>query len=103
MIQAKAGEPPAVPGYASQNAQGIDLRLKIVPGARQDKIAGILGDRLKIQVSAPPENGRANQAVINLLAKTLGLRPADLTIISGLSDARKTCRLPLNADLTKLP
>jgi uncharacterized protein (TIGR00251 family) len=91
------------PVYAQPNEQGIDLRLKIVPGARQDKIAGILGDRLKIQVSAPPENGRANQAVINLLAKTLGLRPADLTIISGLSDARKTCRLPLNADLTKLP
>lgn len=103
MIQAKAGGPPAVPGYASQNAQGIDLRLKIVPGARQDKIAGILGDRLKIQVSAPPENGKANQAVISLLAKTLGLRPSDLTIISGLSDARKTCRVPQNADLTKLP
>ena len=69
------------------------LRLKAVPGASRDAIAGPLGDRLKIRVSAPPEGGKANKAICALLASALGVRPADVEIVSGHASAEKTARV----------
>src|SRR5947207_8641105 len=50
------------------------LHVKVVPGASRDRIAGKLGDALKVQVSAAAERGKANAAVIAVIAATLGLR-----------------------------
>jgi uncharacterized protein YggU (UPF0235/DUF167 family) len=49
------------------------LILKVVPGSSREEIVGWLGDSLKVKVKAPPETGRANEAVIALLADRLGL------------------------------
>lgn len=78
---------PDDPGAASL------LPVKVVPGARADKIAGPLGDRLKIRVSAPPEGGKANKAVCALLAKALGVKPARVTVHAGTSNPEKTIRV----------
>jgi uncharacterized protein (TIGR00251 family) len=59
-----------------------------VPGASRSEIAGILGDRLKIRVAAPPEAGKANRALIELLRGWLGVR--DVEIASGASSPEKT-------------
>jgi uncharacterized protein YggU (UPF0235/DUF167 family) len=53
------------------------LRVKAVPGA------GMLGDRLKVRVAAAPEGGRANRALIDLLATRLGVSPRSLRLVSG--------------------
>ena len=68
------------------------IRVKAVPGASRDQIAGPLGDRLKVRVSAPPEGGKANKAIAKLLAKALALRPADVELISAPSNPEKTFR-----------
>lgn len=47
---------------------GVEIRLKVVPGASRSGIAGVLGDRLKVRVAAPPEGGRANRAIEELLS-----------------------------------
>lgn len=61
------------------------LKVKVVPGSSRDGIVGWLGDALKIKVTAPPEKGRANEAVVSLLCERLGL-PADVvTVVSGHS------------------
>ncbi len=65
------------------------LRVKAVPGASRDALAGVLGDRLKIRVSAPPEGGKANRAILALLARQLGLKASDLEIIGGASNPEK--------------
>lgn len=66
------------------------LKVKVVPGSSRDEIVGWLGDALKIKVMAPPENGRANEAVVDMLAERLGL-PADaVAVASGHSSASKT-------------
>lgn len=71
----------------------VRLDVKVVPGARRDEIAGPLGDRLKIRVAAPPEDGRANKSVCALVAKALGVRASDVTVIAGPASAEKTLRI----------
>lgn len=72
---------------------GVLLHVKVVPGASRDRIAGPLGDRLKIQVTAPPEGGKANKAVCALLATVLGVAPRNVTIAAGHGQAVKTVKI----------
>ncbi|HYF15187.1 MAG TPA: DUF167 domain-containing protein [Phycisphaerales bacterium] len=69
------------------------IAVKVVPSSRRDRIAGPLGDRLKINVSAPPEDGRANGAVCGLLAKALGLPRRGVSVVAGASSPEKTIRV----------
>ncbi len=72
----------------------MKLEIKVVPGASRNQISGWLGDRLKIRVQAPPESGKANKAIIKLLAKALDLSPRNIQIISGGASPLKTIELP---------
>ena len=69
------------------------LSVKAVPGAKRDAIAGVLGDRLKVRVAAPPEGGKANKAICALLAGSLGLKPAQVTVQAGHTHPEKTVRI----------
>lgn len=69
------------------------VHVKVVPGAKRTRIAGVLGDRLKLQVAAPPEDGKANAAVISLLAEALGIDRSRVELLSGASNPRKTFRV----------
>jgi len=69
------------------------LNIKVVPGARRDRIAGRYGDGIKVQVSAPPEDGKANQAVLRLLADHLGLRAEQVRILRGQTQPRKVVQV----------
>ena len=69
--------------------QGVEFSVKVVPGGSRDEIAGMLGDALKIKVSAPAEGGKANRAVCELLASELGIPPRDVTVISGHTRPQK--------------
>ena len=59
------------------------LRVRVVPGAKRTDVVGRHGDGWKLRVTAPPERGRANEAVERLLAERLGLSPRDVTVVSG--------------------
>ena len=59
------------------------LRLRVVPGARADAVAGRYGDAWKLRVAAKPERGAANDAVVRVLAEALALPAADVTLVSG--------------------
>lgn len=65
------------------------LRLRVSPGARRTELAGRHGDGWKIRVSAPPERGRANDAVLDLLAETVELPRRSLSIVSGQNAREK--------------
>jgi len=81
------------------------LNVKVIPGASRNKIAGWIGDALKIRVQAPPEKGKANAAVISLLADFLDIPAKHLSIcvghgsqnkvveVQGLSDAELISKL----------
>lgn len=72
---------------------GIALRIKVVPGASRTKVAGVLGDRLKVAVAAPPEGGKANRAVCELLAELFGVAARDVSITEGHTLPRKTVQV----------
>lgn len=75
-------------------AQGsLLLPVKAVPGAKRDEIAGPLGQRLKVRISAPPEQGKANKAIEALLAKALGLRKNEVEVAEGTSSPEKAVRI----------
>ena len=65
------------------------LKLRVSPGARRPGIGGRYGDAWKVRVAAPPEDGRANDAVLELLAKTLDVPRARLALVSGHSSRDK--------------
>jgi uncharacterized protein (TIGR00251 family) len=57
--------------------------LKVVPGSSRDEVVGWLGDSLKVKVKAPPEKGRATEAVVALLAEHLGIDQSSIAVVSG--------------------
>ena len=59
------------------------LLVRVQPGARRTEIAGFQNERLHLHVTAPPERGRANQAAIELLAKTLGVAKGRIELSKG--------------------
>lgn len=72
---------------------GCRLGLRVRPGGRADRIVGTYGERLKLEVSAPPERGKANEAVRALLARVLGLRRDQVEIVAGASGPDKVVHL----------
>ena len=69
------------------------LHLRVAPGAKHSAIVGRHGAAWKVRVSAPPEDGKANAAVVKLLADTLSLRERDVQIVSGHASRDKTVAL----------
>ena len=67
----------------------INLQVKVVPGASRDEVVGWLGEALKIRVQAPPERGKANKAVIRVLARLLDVPPRQVELVCGAGSANK--------------
>jgi len=65
------------------------IAVKVVPRAASDEIVGWLEGALKVRVQAPPEDGRANRAVEELLAAALRLKKNAVTVERGRASARK--------------
>ncbi len=77
----------------TDGSAGVLLSIKAVPGAKRDEVVGILGDRLKVRIIAPPEGGKANDAIRELLAQELGVRVRDVEVVRGHTNAEKTVRV----------
>jgi uncharacterized protein (TIGR00251 family) len=83
----------ATPTFLRETADGILLSVKLQPRASQNAVGEPLGDELKIKVTAPPVDAAANQALIELLAKTLGCARGNVDLIRGQTSRHKTIRL----------
>ena len=75
--------------YFLPTNEGYALRLTVVPGAQRTQVVGLLGDRLKVRLAAPPEKGAANQELIAFLARALDLPKQALKLTSGFQSRTK--------------
>jgi uncharacterized protein YggU (UPF0235/DUF167 family) len=74
-------------------AETTRLRLRVSPGAGRTALVGRHGDAWKVRVTEAPERGRANEAVLRLLAETLALPRTALTLVSGHGGREKVVEL----------
>jgi uncharacterized protein (TIGR00251 family) len=73
----------------------ILLDIKAVPGASRSRVAGPGGDRLRVQIAAAPEDGKANTELRSFLAKILDCPRKDVALVAGEKSRLKTVSLPL--------
>ncbi len=72
---------------------GAVFAVKLHPRAKKNAITGILGDALKLAVTAPPVDGRANEACIEFFANLFAVPRSSITIASGETSPRKVLRV----------
>lgn len=88
-------DPTAQPNPLTAVAGGVRLAVKLTPKASRNRIEGVAAEAdgqglLKVSVTAVPEDGKANKALVDLLARDWKLPKRSIQIISGASERRKT-------------
>jgi uncharacterized protein (TIGR00251 family) len=73
----------------SDHAEGCVLAVRAQPGARRNAVVGEQAGALKVAVTAPPDQGRANKALVLVLCEYLGLKKAQVELLSGASSRSK--------------
>lgn len=74
----------------------MQLIVRVVPSASKTEVVGWMSDgALKIKLAAPPVDGKANQELISFLAKMLNVSKSEIQITTGLTNKKKTLRLPV--------
>ena len=76
-----------------ETGKGTSFWVKVQPRARKNAITGTVGDALKIALTAPPVEGKANQALIEFLAGVFEIPRSSITIASGETSRLKTVRI----------
>ena len=79
------------------SADGCILPVRVHPGARRNDITGVHDGALKISLSTPPTDGRANDALIAFLAERLRVPRSRVTLLSGATSRSKTLRIAGNS------
>ena len=76
-----------------EHSDGVLLSVRVQPGSRKAGILGVHGTQLKVAVHAPPEKGKANEALLEVLAEVLGLRKKQIVLQQGATNQNKVVLL----------
>lgn len=79
--------------YFEKKNGTIILNVRVTPRASKDEIQGIVGDRLKVRIMAPPLEGKANAQLVKFLSRRLKIPRAHIEILSGESGRDKRIRI----------
>jgi hypothetical protein len=79
--------------YTVDDDGSLVLAVQAQPGAGRSVIVGRHGDAVKVKVAAPPEHGKANDAIAEMLAQHLGLKAAQVELVAGASSRTKRFRI----------
>jgi uncharacterized protein (TIGR00251 family) len=82
-----------LPIAARDTPEGCVLPVRVHPGAKRNAIAGVHDGALKISLTTPPTDGRANDALIAFLAERLGVPRARITLLTGATSRSKSLRI----------
>lgn len=90
---------PAAAAWYRWDGPALVLRLRIQPRAAKDELCGPYGDRLKVRITAPPVDGKANAHLCGFLAERCGVAPSKVALTAGESGRDKTVRIEAPARL----
>ena len=76
-----------------QSESGVSFQVRVHPRAKKNAITGEVGDALKVALTAPPVDGKANEACIEFFAKLLKVPRASVTIAAGQTSRNKVVRV----------
>jgi uncharacterized protein (TIGR00251 family) len=91
-----AGETPALPGhpaFLTAQSDGVTLAIKLQPRASKNEITQASGPELRIKVTAPPVDAAANEALLRLLATTLGCPRGKIALLRGHTARHKVVKV----------
>ena len=83
----------------SIRGDGVLLQLSVMPNARRTEVDGLHDGALRVRLAAPPIDGRANEALIAWLAKSLGVPKRDVEVLRGESSRRKQVAIAVSHDV----
>jgi uncharacterized protein (TIGR00251 family) len=78
-----------LPPFVRVHPEGFTIAVRVTPKARAELIGPLRGTELTVKVSAAPEDGKANDAVIRLIATTLGVNRSNVTVLKGQTSRSK--------------
>lgn len=81
------------PSWLREREDGVILTVHVQPGAKKTEIAGVHGEALKIRLAAPPVEGRANEALIEFLARRLRVKKSQIKLLAGETSRTKRVRI----------
>src|SRR5262245_34215055 len=91
--QKSAPDSPAWPAFLTAHADGVSLAIKLQPRASRTEIGALEGPELRIKVTAPPVEAAANEALLRLLAETLGCPRSQIQFVRGQTSRHKVVRI----------
>jgi len=77
----------------TQTATGVTIAIRVHPRAKKNAITGEVGDALKVSLTAPPVEGKANEACIDFFARLLKVPRSSVSIAAGQSSQNKVIRV----------
>lgn len=84
--------------WLKKHPKGSILHLYIGPGASKNEFAGLHGDRLKVRIKAPPQDGEANAALLTFIGKFFGISKSKVHLLKGESSRQKDILLELSPE-----
>ena len=84
---------PPNPSWLHEQGDGLLLDVLVAPRASRNRVVAVHDDRLKIQLTAPPVEGQANEALVRFIASELDVARAQIAIVGGAASRRKTVRI----------
>lgn len=72
---------------------GFEIEVLAVPRSSRSRVAGVHDDRLKVQLAAPPADGEANAALVELFTELLGVKKSAITLVAGHGNRKKRLRV----------
>jgi len=79
--------------FARDVADGCTVSVRVHPGARRSVVSGIYGGAVKISLTTPPVDGRANEALIAFVAELLRIPRARVSLVAGITGRAKVLRI----------
>ena len=83
----------SLPGWLHEQGDAILLDVIVSPRSSRDRVIAVFDERLKIQLTAPPVDNKANEALVRFIAEQLDVARAQVEIVGGTTNRRKTVRV----------